>query len=59
MERAIPWPTIEKLAPKAGITAEALRKAKERKRVPYRWHAKLMALAARDGLPLLLDDLAA
>lgn len=53
------WPVIEKLAPQAGITAEALRKAKERKRVPYRWHALLMALAQQEGVTLQLKDLAA
>jgi hypothetical protein len=59
MQRTIPWPVIEQLAPEAGITAEAIRKAKERKRVPYRWHHVLMDIAQRKGVELQLKDLAA
>lgn len=59
MAHTIPWPVIEQLAPKAGITAEALRKAKERQRVPYRWHTRLLQLAETERVSLTLKDLAA
>lgn len=46
------WDRIAALAPHIGVTAEALRKARERGRVPHSWRLHLLQEAERRDVPL-------
>jgi len=51
------WEKVVLIAPDLGITREALRKARERHRIPYRWRLPLLQQAAKRGMNLTADDL--
>jgi hypothetical protein len=50
------WDRIAALAPHIEVTAEALRKARERGRVPHRWRLRLLDEAKRRDVPLRPDE---
>jgi len=53
------WEKIEPLAPDIGVTKDALRKARERGRVPYKWRLPLLRAAANKGKSLTAEELEA
>lgn len=49
------WTFIEERAAELGVNAEAVRKWRERNRVPYRWHMPLIRQFALHGRMVSMD----